>query len=283
MVTGMGMASKRADGENLEEAFQVMAEAFENVRNGHGPVFLEFSTYRWREHCGPNYDNELGYRDVKEFELRQSKDPLVALEDCLRDEIADSGSAIKLVRQEIAEKVKRAFELASRLNFLTLRQHLQGCMLDKNSKERSFAAGIKEAIFQAMQEDDEIICFGLGVTDPKGVFGTTKGLEDHFGSNRVFDTPTSENAMTGVAVVLRSMVSNQLSRISDLIFSFSYGPISQRSRQMEVYVWGAALSSYHDTSNYWKGLGTRCNSFSKSSCMVCSHSRVKGDHAIEPV
>ena len=67
-------------------------------------------------------------------------------------------------------------------------------------KERSFAAGIKEAIFQAMQEDDEIICFGLGVTDPKGVFGTTKGLEDHFGSNRVFDTPTSENAMTGVAV-----------------------------------------------------------------------------------
>ena len=30
-----------------------MSEAFENVRNGHGPVFLEFSTYRWREHCGP--------------------------------------------------------------------------------------------------------------------------------------------------------------------------------------------------------------------------------------
>ena len=117
MVTGMGMASKRADGENLEEAFQVMAEAFENVRNGHGPVFLEFSTYRWREHCGPNYDNELGYRDVKEFELRQSKDPLVALEDCLRDEIADSGSAIKLVRQEIAEKVKRAFELAEQAEF----------------------------------------------------------------------------------------------------------------------------------------------------------------------
>ena len=113
----MGMASKRADGENLEEAFQVMAEAFENVRNGHGPVFLEFSTYRWREHCGPNYDNELGYRDVKEFELRQSKDPLVALEDCLRDEIADSGSAIKLVRQEIAEKVKRAFELAEQAEF----------------------------------------------------------------------------------------------------------------------------------------------------------------------
>jgi pyruvate dehydrogenase E1 component beta subunit len=40
----------------------------------------------------------------------------------------------------------------------------------------------------------------LGVTDPKGVFGTTTGLEEKFGSNRVFDMPTSENAMTGIGI-----------------------------------------------------------------------------------
>ena len=27
------------------------------------PVFLEFETYRWLEHCGPNNDDDLKYRD----------------------------------------------------------------------------------------------------------------------------------------------------------------------------------------------------------------------------
>jgi len=41
---------------------------------------------------------------------------------------------------------------------------------------------------------------GLGVTDPKGIFGTTKDLEKKFGSSRVIETPTSENAITGIAL-----------------------------------------------------------------------------------
>jgi pyruvate dehydrogenase E1 component beta subunit len=48
--------------------------------------------------------------------------------------------------------------------------------------------------------DASVICYGLGVDDPKGVFGTTLGLKDRFGPQRVFDMPTSENAMTGVAI-----------------------------------------------------------------------------------
>jgi pyruvate dehydrogenase E1 component beta subunit len=41
---------------------------------------------------------------------------------------------------------------------------------------------------------------GLGVPDPKGIFGTTLGLQDKHGSERVFDIPLSENAVTGVAI-----------------------------------------------------------------------------------
>lgn len=75
-------------------------------------------------------------------------------------------------------------------------------MLNNNSlvKEITFAQAINDATHQAMKEDPSVICFGLGVTDPGGVFGTTLGLEKAFGSSRVFDIPTSENAMTGVAV-----------------------------------------------------------------------------------
>ena len=66
--------------------------------------------------------------------------------------------------------------------------------------EKTFSESINEALHISMQLDNSVICYGLGVTDPMSVFGTTKGLEEKFGSKRVFDMPTSENAMTGVSI-----------------------------------------------------------------------------------
>ena len=51
-----------------------------------------------------------------------------------------------------------------------------------------------------MLRDKKVVLMGLGVTDPKGIFGTTKGLNKIFGNKRVLETPTSENAITGIAV-----------------------------------------------------------------------------------
>ena len=64
----------------------------------------------------------------------------------------------------------------------------------------SFAGAINEALATAMEKDPNVICYGLGVDDPKGVFGTTLGLSGRFGAERVFDMPTSENAMTGIGI-----------------------------------------------------------------------------------
>jgi pyruvate/2-oxoglutarate/acetoin dehydrogenase E1 component len=64
----------------------------------------------------------------------------------------------------------------------------------------TFAAAVNEALSTALEIDRNVICYGLGVPDPKGVFGTTLGLQEKFGAERVFDMPTSENAMTGVAI-----------------------------------------------------------------------------------
>lgn len=64
----------------------------------------------------------------------------------------------------------------------------------------TYGEAIREAIGQEMSRDAGVILFGLGVTDPKGILGTTKGLEKKYGADRVFDTPLSEDAMTGVAI-----------------------------------------------------------------------------------
>jgi acetoin:2,6-dichlorophenolindophenol oxidoreductase subunit beta len=68
------------------------------------------------------------------------------------------------------------------------------------SREISFAKAINEALFIAMELDPKVLCYGLGVDDPMHIFDTTIGLQEEFGKERVFDMPTSENAMTGVAI-----------------------------------------------------------------------------------
>src|SRR5258708_31914210 len=67
------------------------------------------------------------------------------------------------------------------------------------SRKISYVQAINEALHEAMAADPNVICYGLGVDDPKAVFGSTTGLRERFGNSRVFDMPTSENAMTGVA------------------------------------------------------------------------------------
>jgi acetoin:2,6-dichlorophenolindophenol oxidoreductase subunit beta len=78
----------------------------------------------------------------------------------------------------------------------------------------TFAKAINDGLAVAMEKDQNVICYGLGTDDPLGVFGTTLGLQERFGKQRVFDMPTSENAMTGVAVGaslngIRSVVTHQ--------------------------------------------------------------------------
>lgn len=63
-----------------------------------------------------------------------------------------------------------------------------------------FSDAINDAMKVAMRQDPKVLCYGLGVDDPKRIFGTTQGLIEEFGPDRVFDMPTAENAMTGVAV-----------------------------------------------------------------------------------
>lgn len=64
----------------------------------------------------------------------------------------------------------------------------------------SYVEAVREATDLEMERDDSVIIFGLDVDDPKAIQGTTKELPEKYGSERVFGTPLSEDAMTGVAI-----------------------------------------------------------------------------------
>lgn len=62
-----------------------------------------------------------------------------------------------------------------------------------------YGQAIREALELAMAADERVIVLGQGVDDPSAMFGTTRGLKERFGSERVFDTPVAEESMMGIA------------------------------------------------------------------------------------
>lgn len=64
----------------------------------------------------------------------------------------------------------------------------------------TYAEAIKSALSNLMSEDKKVLVYGLGVDDPKAMYGTLEGFVERFGANRCFDTPLSEDSMTGYGI-----------------------------------------------------------------------------------
>jgi len=61
----------------------------------------------------------------------------------------------------------------------------------------TYCDAIKEAQFQEMERDPNVIMYGIGVPDHKAIFGSVAGIYEKFGEQRCFDTPLSEDTMMG--------------------------------------------------------------------------------------
>jgi pyruvate dehydrogenase E1 component beta subunit len=68
------------------------------------------------------------------------------------------------------------------------------------TRKIKYFEALREAQYQCMEADKDVYIMGLGVPDPKGIFGTTTGMQEKFGADRVMDIPLAENTMTGVAI-----------------------------------------------------------------------------------
>lgn len=67
-------------------------------------------------------------------------------------------------------------------------------------RELTYAVAIRESFDIALRRDPNVFLIGEGIPDEKGAFGTTTGLQQKHGKDRVLDMPLSENAMTGVCI-----------------------------------------------------------------------------------
>ncbi len=132
MVEAMGVKSISCDGNDAEKVFNLANSSINKIKNNMGPMFLEFSTYRWLEHCGPNYDNHLSYRSQDEFEKWKKLDPLKKLEQKLLDENIINLDKVNSIKKETSLLVSNAFKFAENSNFPKPEKLYQNIYMDQN-------------------------------------------------------------------------------------------------------------------------------------------------------
>lgn len=112
LVAAIGIETHSCDGNDAAGAYAVAAKAVQTIRTEKRPVFLEFSTYRWREHCGPNYDNHIGYRTEAEYDEWKLRDPIARLLAQMQADGSVTTAELEQMTNEIRAEVDAAFTFA---------------------------------------------------------------------------------------------------------------------------------------------------------------------------
>lgn len=112
LARAYGIPSVRVDGNDVLAVHVITGPAVARARAGKGPTLIVAATYRWREHCGPGYDNDVGYRTVEEFQTWRARCPVESLATRLLAEGTLSGRAQSDMVEKIATEIDDAFAFA---------------------------------------------------------------------------------------------------------------------------------------------------------------------------
>jgi pyruvate dehydrogenase E1 component alpha subunit len=112
LVKSFGIQAYKCNGNNVLDSYNTLIKARNFLLKKKQPVFIEFSTYRWLEHCGPNYDNDLKYRSENEFNNWKKKDPIKILKQYLKKDFSH-----EKIEKKIKNEINNAFNFALRSKF----------------------------------------------------------------------------------------------------------------------------------------------------------------------
>jgi TPP-dependent pyruvate/acetoin dehydrogenase alpha subunit len=107
---GYGIPGVVVDGNDVVSVYETTKKAVADVRAGHGPVFLEFITYRWRGHFEAPGMPDL--RPPEELEAWKEKCPLLRFEKALLDQGFATRQVLEEINTQVMQQIHDAVEYA---------------------------------------------------------------------------------------------------------------------------------------------------------------------------
>ena len=99
-IEGMGMNYYSGLGDDVEEIYAQFSNIISEVRNNI-PSVVHLDTFRRYEHCGPNLDDNLGYRKTEEINSYNSRDPL----EILGNKMISSGVSSEILLKKLVSQI----------------------------------------------------------------------------------------------------------------------------------------------------------------------------------
>lgn len=123
---GYGMPAQPVDGYDVCAVYAAARDAVAHIRSGRGPYLLECTTYRWREHVGPQWDYDWGYRSKSDVDAWVERCSIRTLKATL---IADGVCTAEQVDQwegELRTQVEKAVRVAQEDSFPPVETMMEG-------------------------------------------------------------------------------------------------------------------------------------------------------------
>jgi 2-oxoisovalerate dehydrogenase E1 component len=201
-----GIPGISVDGTDPIAVRDSIAEAAEMARLGKGPVLVEAATLR----LGGHYNRDIEhYRPKAEREEVKREDPVALLRQALVE--AGEGEAVERIEAEVEESIRGADaavrampapdpSTASSDVYAAVETGATVGPEPVPGEEMTYIKAVNAALREALAADAKVIVYGEDVGAAGGIFGATRGLQEEFGAERVFDTPIAESAILGSAV-----------------------------------------------------------------------------------
>ncbi|WP_430966886.1 alpha-ketoacid dehydrogenase subunit alpha/beta [Spongiimicrobium sp. 2-473A-2-J] len=207
---GYGMEAHQIDGNNILEVYTQVKKLSESMRKKPRPILLEFKTFRMRGH-----EEASGTKYVPKELMAQwaEKDPISNFAAHLLSEKILSQEMMGSIQREIDAEIEENLQLAFNEEEISLDESKELEDVFKNTvyeevkhgsivKKIRLIDAISDGLGQAMERHDNLVVMGQDIAEYGGVFKITEGFVEHFGRERVRNTPICESAVVSAAMGL---------------------------------------------------------------------------------
>jgi len=245
------------NGKDVFDSMNTMTEAKEWAIANQNPVIVQANCVRMHSHS--NSDRHELYRDENERSYVKEYDPLAKYRRMLLRYNRFTETELNDIDSKVKDEVKAAHKKAmaapdpdpeSIFDFVSPEPYQPTKWVDGTHNEtgepKKLIEGINETLKAEFRHNPDTFIWGQDVAnkDKGGIFNVTKGMQQEFGKERVFNGPIAEDYILGTA--------NGMSRFNDKIRLVVEGA------EFADYFW-PAMEQYIDTSHdYWRSNGKFC-------------------------
>ncbi len=243
------------DGKNVFNSMNTMFQAKKHIEETGEPVIVHANCVRIHSHS--NSDKHELYRDENERHCVKMSDPLTRFRVQLLHSGKFTEEELTALDQEAKKTISAAHKKAivsadpspdSIFDFVIPEPYVstkypEGIHNQQQGEKMKLIQGINETLKAEFRHNPDTYIWGQDVAnkDKGGIFNVTKGMQQEFGKNRVFNAPIAEDFITGTA--------NGMSRFNEKIRVVIEGA------EFADYFWPAMEQLVECSHDYWRSNG----------------------------